>query len=532
MSHSPVPEAFAHLCNLAADEIGTFVVWASDDYFAPKENLLRSDTPVWKEGEYTDRGKWMDGWESQRMRGPGHDAAILRLGAAGTIEGIVCDTTHFKGNAPQAVSLEVCATSHTATPAELLALPMAKDAAEQAASGGAAWLEVLPHSDVRADFPNVLLLPAATPRATHVRLRIYPDGGVARLRVYGRAVAEPRTFWQPAAIDLVALEHGGGVASVSDQFFGPPSNLLLPGRGVNMGDGWETKRRRTPGSDWCVLRLGRRGVIQRVEIDTHFFKGNAPQATSILAFDAGADFAERADLDAGVPLRTDDGWTPVLDQAPLVQHRRHVFEPARPTIATHLRVHIFPHGGVNRMRVYGVATDTPAEAAKLAALHAMDAEARATLLRSFCASERWVMAMQHALPTRSVRGLFAAADDAFAELQDDDWLQAFAAHPRIGNPAKAATATAQSATWSSGEQAGVGGAPVDVKARLADGNDAYFNRFGFIFICFATGRSAAQMLDILERRIRNDRATEIANAGAEQSRITRLRVEKWLLAAG
>ena len=151
---------------------------------------------------------------------------------------------------------------------------MAGSAAEQAAAGGAAWLQVLGQTDVRADFPNVLALPAATPRATHVRLRIFPDGGVARLRVYGRAIAEPRTFWQPGSIDLVALEHGGGVAAVSDQFFGPPSNLLLPGRGVNMGDGWETKRRRTPGSDWCVLRLGRRGVVQRVEIDTHFFKGN------------------------------------------------------------------------------------------------------------------------------------------------------------------------------------------------------------------------------------------------------------------
>lgn len=528
MSNQPVPAAFAHLCNLAADETGTFVLWASDDYFAPKENLVRSDAPVWKETEYTDRGKWMDGWESQRMRGPGHDSAILRLGVAGTIEGILCDTTHFKGNAPLAVALEVCEMPFTSTAEELLALPLAATNAAYLAAEGRAWRPVLDKADIRSDFRNEIALKATSPRATHVRLRIFPDGGVSRLRVYGTAAPEPAVFWQRAAVDLAAIEHGGRIAAVSDQFFGPPSNLLLPGRGVNMGDGWETRRRRTPGSDWCVLALGRRSEVQRIEIDTHFFKGNAPQATSVLAFDAG-ESASAGAADAGVPLQTDAGWTSIFDQAPLVQHKRHVLQPARPTIATHLKVHIFPHGGVNRMRIYGVALDPPADAARIDGLSAMDAKARTTLWRSFCASDRWATLMDAGLPMRSVRGLFAEADCAFSGLQDDDWLQAFAAHPRIGNPKAAATATAQSATWSSDEQQGIAGTEEAIKARLAAGNAAYFEKFGFIFICFATGRNASQMLALLERRIDNDRATEISNAADEQMRISRLRIEKWLL---
>jgi allantoicase len=486
LSAQPVPPAFAALTDLSADDTGTFVVYATDDYFAPKEALVRRAPPEWREGEYTERGKWMDGWESMRKREPGHDHAILRLGTPGDIHGILCDTTHFKGNAPVAVSLEACVAPHTATAADL---------------HGADWREVLPKTEVQANFPNVLALSAASDRATHVRLHIYPDGGVARLRIYGVVRPEPRTFWQPASIDLVAIENGGAIAEVSDQFFGPPSNLLLPGRGVNMGDGWETKRRRTPGSDWCVLQLGRRGVVQRLEVDTHFFKGNAPQSVRVEARDG------------------DGEWAELLEESPLVQHRRHVLEPARPRPVTQLRVHISPHGGVNRLRAFGHALDTPAEEARRSQL---DAE----VLRSFCGATAWVRAMDR--PHESVRALFAAADQAFAGLAASDWLEAFAAHPRIGATAKAASATAQSAAWSSGEQAGVEDA---VRAALAAGNDRYFDKFGFVFLVCATGRKGSEMLGLLEARCENSRERELANAAREQIRITRLRVEKWLLSS-
>ena len=526
MSSQPaVPAAFAHLTNLAADETGTFVVYATDDYFAPKENLVRGDAPVWKEGEYTDRGKWMDGWESMRKREPGHDHAILRLGVPGEIHGLLCDTTHFKGNAPQAVSIEICEAPYTITAADLHALPLVASEEAQAKLGGRAWREVLPKTDVRADFPNELKLASPSGRATHVRFHIYPDGGVGRLRVYGVAKPEPRTFWQPASIDLVAIENGGTIAAVSDQFFGPPSNLLLPGRGVNMGDGWETKRRRSPGSDWCVLKLARRAVVERIEIDTHFFKGNAPQAALVECLDE--ETLGSAELEAR--LRAPTGWDVMLEESPLVQHKRHLLEPARPRPVTHLRVHIFPHGGVNRMRVYGHAVDTPEERTRISVLSAMKSDELVTLMLSFCGSSKWADAMAAGRPFASARSLFAAADAAFWSLGTDDFLEAFRAHPRIGEQKKAESATAKSAEWSRGEQSGVAGAEADVVTRLSEGNARYFEKFGFIFICFATGRSASQMLRLLDSRLENTREQEIENAAREQLRITRLRIEKWLL---
>ncbi len=509
MSSPQAPDAFSHLVNLADDLTGTFVVGATDDYFAPKENLLRPDAPVWKAEAFTDRGKWMDGWESARRREPGNDHCTIRLGTPGRIHGLLVDTTHFKGNAPQAVWLEALEAPYTATARDLDA---------------AAWTQVLPRTPVQPDHRNVIALPAVSPRATHVRLHIDPDGGVARLRVYGEVLADERTFWREGAVDLAAVENGGVIAAASDQFFGPPVNLLLPGRGVNMGDGWETRRRRTPGTDWCVLRLGRRGVLDRVEVDTHFFKGNPPQAVLVEALDATT--LAPGELEAR--LRGEGPWAVLVGTTPTVQHRRHVLEPDRPMLVTHLRVHMIPHGGINRLRAFGHAVDGPLEQAALERLHGLaEADAR-TLLLSFNGSQAWARAMLARRPFASVRALFAAADAAWWALGPDDWLEAFAAHPRLGEPKKAATQTERSADWSKGEQQGVAGAADDVRARLAALNERYAERFGFIFICFATGRTAAQVLELLERRVENTREQELESAAREQARITRLRIEKWI----
>lgn len=513
MSSAPaVPEAFAHLVDLASDLTGAFVLYATDDYFAEKENLLRPSAPVWIEGKYTDKGKWMDGWESQRRREPGHDFAIVRLGMPGEIHGILADTTHFKGNAPQEVALEGIEAPDTITARELLDHP--------------GWREILPRTAVKPDFPNALPLPSPSARVTHVRLHIHPDGGVARLRVYGVVRPDPRVFWRPGSVDLAAVEHGGTVAAVSDQFFGPPSNLLLPGRGVNMGDGWETKRRRTPGSDWCVLALGRRGVVERVELDTHFFKGNAPQATRIEALDAAA----LAPGELAAHLRGDAPWPVLVGRTPLVQHRKHVLDPERPMAVTHLRVHIFPHGGVNRMRVFGHALDTPAEAAAREAFNAMPAEEARTLALSWNGARAFADGMLARRPFGSARQVFQAAEEVWWGLGEADWLEAFAAHPRLGQPRKAASQTERSAAWSAGEQAGIAASAEAVAERLAALNERYFDKFGFIFILFATGRSAPEVLARLEERVENDRDREIESAAREQAKITRLRIGKWLLA--
>lgn len=528
MSHAPVPEPLAHLTDLSLHATGSFVLYATDDYFAPKEALLRPGPPEWREGAYTDRGKWMDGWESQRRRAPGHDFAIVRLGTPGSIEAVLCDTTHFKGNAPERVSIEAIEAPVTATTEALLALPVARDAAEHDAHGGRAWLEIVPATAVEPDHANVLGPARALPRATHVRLRIHPDGGVARLRVFGRVRPDPRRFWGSAAIDLAAIEHGGTIAAQSDAFFGPPSHLLLPGRGADMGGGWETRRRRTPGSDWCVIALGRRGKIERIEIDTHLFKGNAPQAAAIEWLDAGEPAA--ADLERR--LAASHGWRTLLSRVPLAPHLRHAFDLARPEAATHLRVHIFPHGGVNRLRAFGHALDTAGERSALDVLHATAGAAREELLRSFCSSRAFVARLNERLPAGSVRDLFAAAAEALASLEEPDWLEAFAAHPRLGAAQAPPGATAQSTAWSRGEQAGVAGGDGAVLARLAAANDEYAQRFGFTFIAFAGGRGADDLLPLLEARLGNERGIEIENAAREQAGITRHRIAQWLLAHG
>ncbi|MDX2010670.1 MAG: allantoicase [Myxococcaceae bacterium] len=514
MANAPVAPEFAHLVDLSADALGTFVLFATDDYFAEKENLLKPGAPEWREGAYTDKGKWMDGWESQRRRTEGHDWAVLRLGASGRVHGALVDTTHFKGNAPQEVALEGLEAPLTAT-AEAL----------EAATG---WFEVLPRQPVKPDFPNVLRAKAVSARVTHVRLRIFPDGGVARLRVYGEVVAEPRTFWRRGSVDLAAVENGGTIAAVSDMFFGPPSNLLLPGRGVNMGDGWETKRRRTPGSDWCVIKLARRGVVERLELDTHYFKGNAPQATLVEALDEETLGAEAV----AALLRAPKGWQTLLARTPLVQHRRHQLEPDRPLPVTHLRVHIFPHGGVNRLRVLGTALDTPAERQALEQLHALSVDEASALFLSCCGARAWAETMAALRPFGSVRELFAAAESVWWKLGTTAWLDAFAAHPRIGSSKKGKAQTAKSAAWSKGEQRGVAASEKAVLAKLKALNEAYIEKFGFIFIVFATGKSAPEMLALLEERVGRPKKAELETAAVEQMKITRLRLEKWLTERG
>ncbi len=510
MASAPVPPDFGRLVDLAADVLGTFAVFATDDYFAAKENLLKAGPAEWREGAYTDKGKWMDGWESQRRREPGHDFVILRLGAAGRVHGVLVDTTHFKGNAPEEVSLEGLRAPHTATPEGL------RESTE--------WVELLERQPVRQDAQNVLLLKAPSSRVTHVRLRIFPDGGVARLRVYGQVEVDARTFWRKGSVDLAGVENGGTIAAASDAFFGPPSNLLLPGRGVNMGDGWETRRRRTPGSDWCVIRLARRGVVDRLELDTHFFKGNAPQATVIEALDEEVlgpqAVAER--------LLVPKGWATLVSKTPLVQHWRHQLEPERPMAVTHLRVHLFPHGGVNRLRAFGVPVDSIAERAALAQLNGLPDDEASAFFLSVCGARAFAETMVALRPFGTVRELFAAAAAVWWKLPTAAWADAFAAHPRLGSTRKGKAQTPRSVASSKREQQRLSDADAGTRGRLAALNAAYEEKFGFIFILFASGRSAGEVLSILEDRLGRTRKVEVEAAAAEQAKITRGRLEAWL----
>jgi allantoicase len=317
---------FTELVDLASERLGGAAVSANDEFFAPKENLVKTARPVFQEHEYTDRGKWMDGWETRRRREPGHDWCVVRLGLPGVIRGICVDTAFFRGNFPEACSLE------------------AGDGPD------GPWVEVLPKSALKGDAEN--LFPVENRRRfSHVKFHIYPDGGVARLRVYGLVAPEKASVPHAAEIDLAGLENGGLVVAASDMFFGARHNLILPGPPLGMHDGWETRRRRGPGHDWALVRLGHRGAIRRIEVDTSYFKGNAPGSCSLEI------------LEKGDPLSPQGKWREILSPVPLRPDSVHRFEaeilpsPA----ATHARFHIYPDGGVARLRLFGEVAGTGPE---------------------------------------------------------------------------------------------------------------------------------------------------------------------------
>jgi allantoicase len=249
---------FLDLVDLASERLGGSVVAANDEFFAPKEGLINPAAPVWIEGKYTERGKWMDGWETRRRRDGGdHDWCIVRLGVPGVVRGVDVETTFFKGNFPESCAVDACDTNPLAAADELSRV---------------SWREVVPRTTLAGDSHNPIAA-AVEARATHVRLRIFPDGGVARLRVHGDVTPDWDRLRTRGDVDLAAVEHGGLVVACSDMFFGSRHNLIMPGDATHMGDGWETKRRRGPGHDWTIVRLGTAGAIRRVEVDTRHFKG-------------------------------------------------------------------------------------------------------------------------------------------------------------------------------------------------------------------------------------------------------------------
>lgn len=467
---------FRALIDLASERLGGAVLYATDDFFAEKENLLRQSKAVWKEHEYTDRGKWMDGWESRRKRTPGHDHAIIRLGAPGVIRGFVVDTAFFRGNYPSHCSIEACYAPFESLPDEL-----------------ADWIEILPKSELRGDSENEFAV--ESPFAfTHLRFHIYPDGGVARLRVHGDVVPEWRRSGGLAnQIDLAAIEHGGEVLTCSDMFFGPKHNLIMPGRAFNMSDGWETKRRRGPGHDWVIVQLACEASVQRIELDTSHFKGNYPDTGSIDASLGG------------------DEWNEILPRTKLLADTRHIFV-LEPREATHVRLNVYPDGGVARMRVYGIATERGRvdEVTKRINTRIDDTE-----LRACCGSSEWVRRMMAARPMVNA---FDTAEEIWSSLGEKDWLEAFAAHPRIGER--------KASGWASQEQSGTASAANETLAALAETNREYEEKFGFIYIVCATGKSADEMLTIARERLANEREQELRNAADEQLKITKLRMMK------
>lgn len=331
---SDTAAAFAGLIDLAAERLGGSALIASDEFFAEKENLLKPGRGVFIPDKYTERGKWMDGWESRRKRTPGHDWCIVRLGFAGIISGVDIDTNHFLGNSPAYASIDACDA------------PLGTSAESLAAMQG--WTEILPRSALRPGSQNLFGI-TTKHRWTHVRLNIYPDGGVARLRVYGRVVPEWSSPATDGTFDLAFIGNGGNVIAASDMFFGNKENLIMPGRAASMGDGWETKRRRGPGYDWAIVKLGTTGIIKRIEVDTSHFKGNFPDRCSIEYCNAGDKIIDALNWQEFV-------WKEILPPSTLHADTTRIFEHDlhAPDPCTHVRLNIYPDGGVSRFRVHAI----------------------------------------------------------------------------------------------------------------------------------------------------------------------------------
>ncbi len=320
--------SFAQLTDLAAERLGGKVIFATDDFFAEKENLLKSTRGIFITDKYTDRGKWMDGWESRRKRTPGHDWAVVQLATSGRIKGFDVDTNFFLGNHPPHASIEAANIS---------------DAANITDWESVAWKEILPKSHLDAGSQN-FYESQSDDIFTHIRLHIYPDGGVARLRVYGDVFKNWNAISATEEIDLAAAINGGKAMSCNDMFFSAMGNLIMPSRGINMGDGWETKRNRTPGNcDWVILKLSHLGFVDKIVVDTCHFKGNYPDSCSIDACVCNDD---------ETIIHAD--WHTLLPQQKLQADEIHEFSSeVRKQQATHVRLNIFPDGGISRLRILG-----------------------------------------------------------------------------------------------------------------------------------------------------------------------------------
>lgn len=323
------PEFTRDHVNLANARLGAEAVSCSDDFFAEMGRMLNPEPAIFVPGKYDANGKWMDGWESRRRRGGGHDWCIVRLARAGVIHGVDLDTSHFTGNYPPAASLEGC------------------EMAAGDPDADSVWFPLLAAVDLGGNRHHYVAIDAAR-RCTHVRVNLFPDGGLARLRVYATPAFDAVEADAEGLVDLAAALNGGTAIAANNEHFGCASNLLLPGRGIHMGDGWETRRRREPGHDWCIIALARPGVIEAIEVDTAHFKGNYPDRCSIQA--------------ANVPQGTRDSlvtqsmsWPILLPEQALAMDRQHHYraEIAQHAAISHVRLNIFPDGGVSRLRLRG-----------------------------------------------------------------------------------------------------------------------------------------------------------------------------------
>ncbi|MFJ6620587.1 allantoicase [Kitasatospora sp. NPDC091335] len=363
MTTADTPSAsFTELVDLASRLLGAGVVATNEDTFADAENLLVARPAEFRPHTFGHKGQVMDGWESRRRRGVSadrphpadgdHDWAIVRLGAAGVIRGVIVDTAHFTGNHPESASVEAASVPGHPSPEELQ---------------GAEWTTIVPRTPLKGDTAHEFAVADGT-RYTHVRLGMFPDGGIARLRVHGEVLPDPRDL-DGLTFDLAAQEYGGVAEAASDRYFSSPHNLNAPGRASVMGDGWETRRRRDKANDWVRIALAGGGEVLAVEVDTSCFVANAPGWADLLGFDASAG-ADPADGE----------WFELLPRTRLQPDTRHRYRIDAGRQVTHVRIDVHPDGGLARLRLTGRLTEAGLAALALRWFDALPAAEAAAAL--------------------------------------------------------------------------------------------------------------------------------------------------------
>ena len=319
-----------HFVNLASQRLGAIIQEVTDDFFAEAKRMLQDSEPVFQADRFDDHGKWMDGWESRRKREPGYDFAVIQLGARGIVRGVEIDTRHFTGNFPPQASLQ------------------GLDRRSGKTHSQEKWEDLIPISNLGPDQQHFFSIDG--PRTfTHLRLNIFPDGGIARLRVYGEPMPQWSEIDVSQILELSSIALGGRIVGYNDAHYGIPWVILTSGRGINMGDGWETSRRREPGHDWILVRLGATAEIEKVEVDTAHFKGNFPDQCSLQASLIGKESDEELTFAA-------EEWPELLPPQKLSMDQQHFYEKSQllnlgPVNA--VRLNIFPDGGISRLRIYG-----------------------------------------------------------------------------------------------------------------------------------------------------------------------------------
>lgn len=360
-----IDSTFKHTTNLASSALNSSILGCSDDYFASATNLLTPTAPINRPGVFVHTGAWYDGWETRRHNPEPYDWAVIKLGvASAVIKGIEVDTGFFVGNYGEKAEVQAIYSPSKD--------PSLAQGGEPGGAGGAeeeAWETILSAKECGPAQRRAWLVDPGyeTKPYTHIRLLMYPDGGFARLRLYGHAIPPPppppaqslsSTGSSETQEELSSALVGGLAISASDEHFTPCSNLLLPGRGVNMGDGWETARSRVQGHvDWAIFKLGLAGSVERVVVDTKDFRGNYPRAIRVHGLPVAGQSEGQGQ---GEPSHDDPGWTEVVRGEKACQaDTEHVFEGADLAAAVdgkvfgYVKLTLVPDGGVKRLRILG-----------------------------------------------------------------------------------------------------------------------------------------------------------------------------------